>query len=216
MRDSCNRALQVARSVRDHFRGARVDEQNANFAPYKVGKKRKIGASAVTINPVKKYSPWSARFVCLADTDAHNVPCTVAQKEVLVAAGLGEKKVEIPDVNCSAHEFHQLLIKAFPKLERSGGFELLRCLANSKVLEPLSSSISMSPKLLRSVVGKRRVFIRPIQRDLDLETADNSDLSMKACAYVSVCCCVIYHYILHYIASRIKGTLFKVWRGDGY
>ena len=43
-------------------------------------------------------------------------------------------------------------------------------MANSRLLEPLSSSISSSPKLLKSVIGKSRVYIRPIQKDLDLST----------------------------------------------
>ena len=64
------------------------DEQRANFAPYKIEKKRKVGASTVS----KKSIPWSARFVCLADTDVHYVPFTIAQREALVEAGLGEKK----------------------------------------------------------------------------------------------------------------------------
>lgn len=158
-----------------------VDEHRTNFAPYKIGKRRKIGTSTSLPAPVTKCTPWSARFVCLANTDAQHVPCTVAQKEVLVEAGLGEQKVDIPDVNCSAQEFHQQLIKAFPKLSSAGGFELLRCLANSKLLEPLSPSVAMSPNLLQRVVGKSRIFIRPIQRDLDLEAPDDSALPMKVC-----------------------------------
>ena len=109
------------------------------------------------------------------------MPCTVAQKEVLVEAGLGEKKVDISDVDCSPQEFQQQLIKVFPKLKHAGGFELLRCLSNLKSLEPLSPSITMSPKLLRSVVGKSRIFIRPIQRDLDLEAPGDGDLPVKVC-----------------------------------
>lgn len=131
--------------------------------------------SAFAPPPVKKVkgASWSTRFVCLANADTEHVPCTIAQKEVLVEAGLGEKKVDIPDVECSPKEFQEQLIKAFPKLKNCGGFELLRCVANSKILEPLSPSVSMSPKLLRRVVGKNQIFIRPIQQDLDLEASDD-------------------------------------------
>lgn len=173
--------MQAVRNVRHHLRGTgAVEEQRANFAPYKVGKKRKSCASAAALPPSKKCTPWSAKFVCLADTNSEQVPCTVAQKETLVEAGLGERKVDIPDIDCSAQEFKDELIKVFPKLKYAGGFELLRCLSNSKLLEPLSSSVSFSPKLLRSVVGKSRIFIRPIQKDLDLDApVDDGNFSMK-------------------------------------
>ena len=115
IRSNYNRALQVVRNVRDHFNGTRAaDEQKVNFAPYK---KRKV--ESASLPPSKKCTPWSAKFVCLADTDARHIPSTVAQKEVLFEAGLGEKIVNIPDVDCSAAEFQQLLINAFPKLKHA-------------------------------------------------------------------------------------------------
>ena len=181
IRSSCNRALQVVRNVRDHLRGTRAaDEQKVNFAPYKIGKKRNIESACLP--PAKKCTAWSAKFVCLADTGAQHVPTTVTQKEVLVEAGLGEKKVDIPDIDCSASEFQQQLMNVFPKLKHAGGFELLRCISNSKMLELLSPSISTSPRLLRSVVGKSHIFIRPIQRDIDLDATVEGDLPEKVCA----------------------------------
>ena len=66
----------------------------------------------------------------------------MAQKESLTEAGLGERKVVIPNIDCSAQEFKDELIKVFSKLKYAGGFKLLRCLSNSKLLEPLSSSVS--------------------------------------------------------------------------
>ena len=98
LRDSCDRALKVICNVRDHFRGTRVvNEQKANFVSYTVGKKRKIGISAVT--------------PCTSNEEVHSVVCkicllskhyichalAVAHKEVLVEAGLEETKVEIPE-----------------------------------------------------------------------------------------------------------------------
>ena len=59
-----------------------MDEYLCNFAP----KKRDYAP------PVKEKRPiaWSARFLCLASTNAENVPSSVAQKELLVEAGLGK------------------------------------------------------------------------------------------------------------------------------
>ena len=85
----CNQALQVVRNVRAHLKGSIVDEQQTNFTPYKVGKK---SSSAFAPAPVKKCTPWFARFVCLANTDDQHVPSSIAHKEVLAEAGLGEKR----------------------------------------------------------------------------------------------------------------------------
>ena len=71
-------------------------------------------------------------------------------KEKLVEAGLGEKKVVIPDIDCTASEFKELLLNQFPKLHDAGGFELLRCISNSQSLELISSTVSRVPRLLKS------------------------------------------------------------------
>jgi len=42
------------------------------------------------------------------------------------------------------------------------------CIPNTRHLEPISSPISQQAKLLRSAVVNGRIYIRPIQKDLDL------------------------------------------------
>ena len=118
-------------------------------------------------------------------------------KEILVEAGLGEKKLEV-DENLSAHEFQQKIIEGFPKLEGAGGFDLMRCIANSRQLEPISLAVAKSPKLLRKVIGSSRIYIRPIQRNLDTTPADDGmPLSSSpevctiiACIHVQTTCYV--------------------------
>ena len=78
------------------------------FAPYQ--------RSRVTKSKSKAQS-WAAKLVCLSSKDADHVPCTVAKREYLVEAGLGEKKIVINDLSCSSQEFKMSIIKAFPKLE---------------------------------------------------------------------------------------------------
>ena len=99
----------------------------------------------------------------------------------MVEAGLGEKIIDIPDIDCSSAEFHHQIIQVFPKLKDAGGFELMRCMYNSKLLEPLSPTVTTSPRLLRSVTGKSRIFIRPIQKNLELDATDVDTLP-KVCA----------------------------------
>ena len=38
--------------------------------------------------------------------------------------------------------------------------------------EPISRSVAKSPKLLKSVLCNRKVFIRPLQKDLDISAVD--------------------------------------------
>ena len=43
--------------------------------------------------PVKKTSSWTHRFVCLAMCDQDGIPTTSSEKDRLICAGLGEKKI---------------------------------------------------------------------------------------------------------------------------
>ena len=108
-------------------------------------------------------------MVCLSSPGDNRVPLTAALKEALIEAGLGAKNIVIPDVSCSRDEFWEIIISNYPKLLGCGGFELLRCVANSRQLELISCNASQSPKLLKAIIGNGRVFIRPIQKDLDLD-----------------------------------------------
>ena len=150
----CSPALGTLRQIR---RSNSLREQRSNFAPYPTGSKKK-----------EKKQSWTVRFVCLDSTDATSAPCTPSAKEKLLTAGLGEQKTMIPDVSCTKSEFNDAILELFPRLRESGGYELLKCIPNSKHLEIISSRISQSPRLLRSVVGNGRVFIRPIQKSLSL------------------------------------------------
>ena len=147
--------------MRDRLRagasGEIAAEQKRNFSPY----------SKLTVRG--KGQPWTLKVFCLSSKDATRVPCSFAEREVLVQAGLGEKKATVPDINCSTQEFQSVLTSVFPKLEHSGGFDLLRCIPNTKDLEVINTVVAQSPKLLKSVVGSGRVFIRPIQRSLSMD-----------------------------------------------
>ena len=194
--NACSQAATALRSVReqlqrrddsDNRREAAELEQHANFAPYLSGsKKRRKGSRFHSFPPSKKgkRQTWSPKFVCLANKNQCKVPCTVDEKEKLVNAGLGERAICIPDIECSSLEFRQTLIDEFPKLESAGGFELMRCIPNTRQLEPISSTVSQQPKLLKSVVANGRIYIRPIQKDLDLSPVGDMDEVV-----ISVVCC---------------------------
>jgi hypothetical protein len=93
---------------------------------------------------------------------------------MLVEAGLGEKKIYFSNIDCSAEEYYDKLIDAFPKLREAGGFEMMRCSANARVLEHIASSALQSPRSTHDHVGRSKVYIRPIQKDLDITPVETA------------------------------------------
>lgn len=106
--------------------------------------------------------------MCLAYRDQVKIPTTHAEKDKLFEAGLGEKEVALDSVDVGPEEFCEVLYQAFQQLRRGGGYQLFNCVANSRTLEPLSRIVYSSPQSLRTRVGNARMYIRPIQHDLDL------------------------------------------------
>ena len=78
---------------------------------------------------------WGYWFFCLAYRDQSHQPTTDADKEVY-QAGLGEKEIEFDSLDLSQLEFRELLYTSFFPAE---GFQLLRGLPNSRVMELFGS-----------------------------------------------------------------------------
>ena len=116
-----------------------------------------------------KKCAWKHCFVCLAWCDQHKIPTTDVEKDDLLEAGLGEKVIEFPSLDASGDEFKEILYSEYPKLRDGGGFELCRCLPNSRNLEALTSVALSSPAMLKERVGNARTYIRPLQCDLDMD-----------------------------------------------
>lgn len=163
------RAISSLRSTRSDHRSVR-EEQRRLFG----GKRSATQSQLPGKTKRKKTVSWTAKFVCLSSTHDYRVPTTCAARELLANAGLGEKKITIPDIECGIADFHSLLLESFPKLKDGGGFEFLRCTPNTRDLELIPPHISRVPRLLKQRVGNGRVYIRPIQRDLCLEAEEVS------------------------------------------
>ena len=102
-------------------------------------------------------------------------------------------------LKASAVQLHEKLISVYPKLDNAGGYELLRCLPNSRSLAKLQNSPGgHTPESLKRDVGQARIYLRPLQRDLDIippqtstaEQQTNRDLEVGLCASVYICVCV--------------------------
>ena len=135
----------------------------------------------------KKPTGWTHRFVCLAEYNQTGIPTTALQKDRLISAGLGEKKIVFSDIDCTAEEFKDILYTNFPKLVDGGGYQLCKCKPNTRQLEPLSSSAMRSPRTLQSCGGNSRTYIRPLQKNLDLSKS-NFDEEVSPCIYTTTPC----------------------------
>ena len=126
----------------------------------------------------KRKSVWKHKFVCLAYTD-QQVPVREAEKDELFAAGLGEKEIVFDDLFASAEDFRDILYEAFPQLRDGGGYQLLKCMPNSRRLEALSGLVMQSPHKLKQRVGAARTYIRPLQKKLDTTPTEQKDGSVS-------------------------------------
>ena len=146
-------ALQAVRSARNLTEASK--EQRRNFTPYK------------QTNVKQKASSWTVTIVCLSNTNDIQVPCNATLKVDLINAGLGEKRTTIPDISCSKEDFYHHILSLFPKLKDAGGFELLRCIQNSKTLQVISNKLNTS--VVKSIIGSGKLYVRPIQKNLSIE-----------------------------------------------
>lgn len=133
-----------------------------------VGKKSVIGELRGLFKGGTRKVAWKHTFVCLAMRNQEKVPTCDAEKDELFEAGLWEKEVCFNSLELDAEGFREVILENFPKLREGGGYQLCKCLPNSRRLEPLSVLAHSSPLMLKQRVGTARTYIRPLQRDLDL------------------------------------------------
>ena len=158
--NAADRALNALRGMR---RGVREDS----------GRKKRIKSemSSVFSSSSKKAKKcaWKHRFVCLAWRDQQRIPTTDTEKDDLLEAGLGEKVVFFPSHEATGEELKEILYSEFPKLREGGGFQLCKCIPNSRNLEELTPVSCSSVAILKERVVSARTYIRPLQRDLDMD-----------------------------------------------
>ena len=115
----------------------------------------------------KKLKTWTHTFVCLGHVAHRSIP-DANERTMLKLAGLGEKRFSVFAYGSSA-ELQDDLIREFPKLADGGGYELLRA-PETGSRELVTIDIpheGYSVEYLQAVVKSAKVFIRPLQKDLD-------------------------------------------------
>ena len=91
---------------------------------------------------------------------------TPQDKYTLKIAELGEKKL-VFKLSGSYAYLKEVIVQAFPLLEKAGGFELSRTNGPySKQLVPIDCTFLTSVSKLKQFVEQARVYIRPLQADI--------------------------------------------------
>ena len=127
---------------------------------------------------------WHHSFVCLAKVGQYLPPDT-ADRVRLVQAGLGEKRITC-GVDSGPEDLHQELLAGFPRLKNGGGYEYLKLdECGRKTLTVVPPPIGgYTPFYLKSIFHQAKVYMRPLQRCLDLTPAD--DVSILIGSYISI------------------------------
>ncbi len=139
------------------------------------GKRKSAGTAKCGSKKKYRIGTWTHVFVCVADTTQELVPDSDLRGRLMMA-GLGEKKIQFT-IDAEAQDINFELSSQFPKLRHAGGFELLRAQeGGGKVLTPIAAPQSgYCVTYLKQVVHNAKIYIRPLQRDLSLES-DNDEV----------------------------------------
>ena len=164
--DSCSGSLTSATELNRIFCGSG-----------KLGKRPKIQKGG----HVKKAKSWKHIFVCLSDPDDNTLPDANTRSQLLLA-GLGERELCMSWYGDS-DEVYDVIMKTYSNLSEGGGYELLRqvCGCTMEII-PLPPE-GYTVQYLKSTVQNAKIYIRPIQRQLDLSVLE-CDVSYVACLLV--------------------------------
>ena len=132
-------------------------------------RKSKTSASSGSMLKKKKIVTWSHTYICLSHPYDDMAPGS-SDRATLKLAGLGEKRFHV-NVASTAQEFRDELHQEYPKLMDGGGFELLRVMeGGGKDLEVIQiPEAGYTPEYLKAVIHHAKIFIRPLQKALDVQ-----------------------------------------------
>ena len=91
------------------------------------------------------------------------------QRDQCLLAGLGERRFAL-DISLSAQDLLYSLEAQFPRLIEGGGMELLRAEGGCRDLQPIDMPAGgYTCDYLKAVVHSAKIYIRPLQDDLNLK-----------------------------------------------
>ena len=102
--------------------------------------------------------------MCLRSKDAVKIP-DVQEKIALAKLGLTVKEVKF-DIDGDAWHFNAIMKEAFPELQSTGGYSLLRVgtANNLIVIDPPKGGFNI--RYLKDIVQSAWLYVRPLQSDI--------------------------------------------------
>lgn len=134
---------------------------------------------------------WTHDFICLSKTTDNKAPSSFEAGE-LYRAGLGKRQLSFME-NGDSNEIHDEIMETFPKLKEGGGYELLRVndvggqRRELLLIPPLAEGYTVN--YLKEVIRQAKVYIRPVQRDLNLESSGTSRSVYLVRTFIYNQCC---------------------------
>ena len=181
----------------------RREEVGAVLLPVAVIERQQIGHGLVSL--------------CVFQTSMPKKIPTPTEKAVLQKADLGFKKIkfdfEADEVSVcnqlvsssSSNSQPDELTSGHFQLQNCGGFELMKCKPNCKVLEPLECQISA--KNLKAAAGQGKIYIRPIQRSLSVLPLKSEASPCSTSALKEKCVHCYKEYPLNVLRSHVLSCL---------
>ncbi len=165
--------------------------------------KRKSKSGTSGTRKLPKLKVWSHTFVCLEDPARTEIP-SGKERAQLQLAGLGEKDLSL-SLYGDPDDFHHELMIEYPKLAFGGGYELLRQGNGGRQLEEIPSPRQgYTTEFLKSVVHNAKVYIRPIQKSLDMSFTSSNVSFHIAMYHILIRCVGILSFGMHGIYLALK------------
>lgn len=138
-----------------------TQEHRRLFAP----QKKTVTRGSVTGRGKGKRIPTcTLKFFCLSRVSTTKPPTAIRERTMLLNAGLGEASIQFRQ-DANALECHQEIVTRFPKLVETG-YELLMY-QRGEDAGFYNISSPHTAQRMRDAAGNAKIYIRPLQKDLD-------------------------------------------------
>ena len=142
-------------------------EEHRQVFQYVKGKK----ASTRKGKAPKKVPICTMKFCCLGCVNDEKPPTTVSAKTVLANSGLGPATMSF---EMDGSTIHSRLLSRYPKLENSGGYELLLYQRGGEEQGFHQLPGPHTPSRIKEIANASVIYIRPLQLDIQDLNADDS------------------------------------------
>ena len=137
----------------------------------------------------QKKTAWVKEAECLPYKHQEK-PLKTEERIQLVRVGLGPKNLSF-DYDGDAHHVHSVILDSYPELERCGGYSLLRVGSGSNQLVNIKPKKGMVVDVayLRAILKSAKLYIRPLQKDLDLTSVERDNSRCEVCTFAAYTLC---------------------------